>query len=86
MFKLRLRDGSGQDDTASRAGNQALSTPRLAKPTPVLGLVCDFPCDTHANVIVTHAKHLARALSPSSIPLLFSTYPELAITETNCRV
>lgn len=73
--------------TAQPAGlDEAFSTPRPADPTLVLGLMCGFPCDRHANVMVMHAKHLAQALSPSSIPLLFSTYPELAITETNCRV
>lgn len=38
------------------------------------------------TVMVTHAKHLAPALGPGSIPLLFSTYLELAIRETNCWV
>ena len=38
------------------------------------------------NVMVMHAKHLAQAFGPGSIPLLFSTYLELAIRETNCRV
>ena len=38
------------------------------------------------NVMVMHAKRLAQALGPGSIPLLFSTYLELAIRETNCWV
>lgn len=55
---------SGQGGTTSRAGIRLLQL-------PVPGLICGFPCDTHANVAVTQAKHLARAFSPGSIPVIF---------------